>query len=520
MTSTKARQAVKEAPNSTIDYDAVLSAAAERIKFRDSLHASIATYSSTEPRAKKNDWTARGLPWMVNLPREAPEATQAAQKAAIDEELEAFVEWIRPREWETKVRHSVVKCFEQVVNKMMLSVASRLGCTCPTRVDFDIVIQDESFKGQQPTSYFNQLRSALETSGFSPKTSIRLILNARVPLIKFTTSSNFGSFKFDVSFSSGGKMNGPEGAKISLKLLKELEDRGENRRNRGKALIWIIKLLIEARGLNEVKNGGLGGFSVLCLCVWFMQVRGSSSSSLFDRQSAVLDLATLFLYFGRELDTGNHALCTSNGGKLLSKKDMNWSSDANKLSIQHPVQLERDLSSGSHRWSEIRQLFRTNYNHISHTIGRPQDPRALKKRSSILSKLGLRIDQRVISNRARRQQLHDSGAFESTVSRWNPHVIAGAQAVVPRQAPFHRSPQLPQPSSVSSFRPADYGNSMRLGAIYTWPSHLPQTPVSFLDGHTPPQPQQGPSEQSWGQADQRFQRFYQRQSPPANRSRY
>lgn len=68
-------------------------------------------------------------------------------------------------------------------------------------------------------------------------------------------------------------MNGPEGAAISLKLLAELEDRGEKRRERAEMLIWIIKNMLENQKLHEVKHGGLGGFSVLCLCVWFIQVR-------------------------------------------------------------------------------------------------------------------------------------------------------------------------------------------------------------------------------------------------------
>lgn len=38
-------------------------------------------------------------------------------------------------------------------------------------------------------------------------------------------------------------------------------------------LVLLVKCILESRNLHRVKRGGLGGFSILCLCVWFMQVR-------------------------------------------------------------------------------------------------------------------------------------------------------------------------------------------------------------------------------------------------------
>ncbi|GAA5949280.1 hypothetical protein JCM3765_003358 [Sporobolomyces pararoseus] len=377
--------------------------------------------------ARDREWCIRGLPWMMRLSEEVPEATEAAQQVAIDEEIGAFIDWIRPRQWEHQLRQEILGCFNKLVNKVWPTAkvypfgSFKTGVYMPDS-DFDIVISDANLSALPPHTYFSLLRSALTTSGFADRNSIKTITNARVPLIKFKSSSEFGSFRFDVSFSSGGKMNGPEGATVSLRLLAELEDRGERRRERAETLIWIIKNMLENQRLHEVKHGGLGGFSVLCLCVWFMQVDRKKS----DRHSPVWDLISLFQAFVLKFDLRTVALCTANGGCTLSKKDWGWQSqrEPDKLSIQHPVVLERDLSSGSYKWNEIRRLFQKNFDVLAQAMLRPQQT---DKRESILKKLGLLVPVEVIARRASRQDLFTSERFKGIVDKWEPKVLVDSR---------------------------------------------------------------------------------------------
>lgn len=94
-----------------------------------------------------------------------------------------------------------------------------------------------------------------------------MILTARVPILKFTTTRALGSFSVDVSLAG---TKGVEGANISRGLLDELEKKGK--RDRAERLVLLWKTLLRARGVNEVKNGGLGGLSAFLMVVSYLQV--------------------------------------------------------------------------------------------------------------------------------------------------------------------------------------------------------------------------------------------------------
>ncbi|GAA5829052.1 hypothetical protein JCM3766R1_003917 [Sporobolomyces carnicolor] len=190
-------------------------------------------------------------------------------------------------------------------------------------------------------------------------------------------------------------------------------------------LVLLVKCILESRNLHRVKRGGLGGFSILCLCVWFMQTNCQSP----DKQSPVDDLTLFFHVFSGGLDLRNLALSTARGGCLLRKKSRNWESERNpdKLSIQHPVQLERDLSAGSYRWNTIERLFRDNHNFLAQATQSPRRPTL--ERESILGQLGVKINRKTIRLRKERYWLSQDREILDYV--WDPVHYSAAAKIPP-----------------------------------------------------------------------------------------
>lgn len=142
--------------------------------------------------------------------------------------------------------------------------------------DFDVVITDARLPTVPSVTPLRTLRSAILQSGFAHPHEIRLVDNAKVPLVKFRSTATFGSFDFDVSFNSP---KGPLGARESLRLLEEVERKEVGNKGRARMMILLLKVLLAQAGLNEVRFGGLGGLSIFCLGVSFVQVRLSCTRS-------------------------------------------------------------------------------------------------------------------------------------------------------------------------------------------------------------------------------------------------
>lgn len=209
---------------------------------------------------------------------------------------------MRPTKGEQRLRLAALTCLVKVVAQLWptatvemfgsmatglylphgvrpLSSPSRRRGACPgvdaappRPQDFDLVISDPSLVSCPTPLLLRTLRDALTASRLA--SSVRLVTGAKVPLVKLVTAPPFGSFSCDVSFNAD---KGPRGARESLRLLQELETRREGDKMRAKSLVFVLKALLDAQGLNEVRFGGLGGLSIFCLAVSFIQVRRALS---------------------------------------------------------------------------------------------------------------------------------------------------------------------------------------------------------------------------------------------------
>jgi non-canonical poly(A) RNA polymerase PAPD5/7 len=130
--------------------------------------------------------------------------------------------------------------------------------------DMDVVLLSEEYSNRgrkvlgSTTSWYYSLGHALESWRLCVPGTVEVIAKARVPLVKFV--DRVTGIKVDLSFENSTGLI----ANKTFQIWKEKYPVMP-------VMVTIIKQFLAMRGLNEVVNGGLGGFSVTCLVVSLLQ---------------------------------------------------------------------------------------------------------------------------------------------------------------------------------------------------------------------------------------------------------
>ena len=144
----------------------------------------------------------------------------------------------------------------------------------------------------QSNSSMRKFGLYLRTSRFAEENSLEVIFGAKVPLIKFV--DRVTAIKVDVSFENqtGLVANGTFNA-------------WKNQYPAMPILVTLVKQFLMIRGLNEVVNGGLGGFSVTCLVTSLLQNMPRVQSGELVPEQHLGELLIEFLdFYGNQLDIG------------------------------------------------------------------------------------------------------------------------------------------------------------------------------------------------------------------------
>lgn len=186
----------------------------------------------------------------------------------LHKEICDFYEFVRPQKYEQAVRENLLK-------RLQTMVRNRLGCNVHSfgsfaaglylpNADMDVVVISNDFANYgeptacQSSSSMHRFADLLRDSYMAKDDSIEVITKAKVPIIKFV--DRLTSIKVDMSFEN---YTGISANKTFI-----------NWKTQHPAiphLVTAIKQFLMMRGLNEVVNGGLGGFSVTCLVTSLLQ---------------------------------------------------------------------------------------------------------------------------------------------------------------------------------------------------------------------------------------------------------
>ncbi|GAA6064534.1 hypothetical protein JCM10212_003812 [Sporobolomyces blumeae] len=391
-------------------------------------------------------------PWMDLVDAKEWDGLTSQEKSVhlvtlLDYELLAFASWIRPSHDDHAFRLGVARRIDEVVQRVWTDGEARAvvfgstaaGLYTPSAdIDIVVTVPDHARQLQDTTVTLDVLRTAFDRAGLAPRLSIELV-QAKVPLLKMRTTPEFGSFKVDVSLEHA--RDGPLGAEACLKALWDLDHRSEStmaavggsggggarpvdktRSERAKGLLMVVKMLLEVNGLNASSTKGLGGMATFCLVVSFCQASlppvPSSLSACVDESydmpvvpqqdqrrrdecSPSKDLLD-FLDYVDLLDFATRAISIVDGGRILAKVDEAWArGDLDRLCIQHPVELTRNLASNTTRLADLSRAFGSALSALESYLF---DRRPLRRQSILedLFKFRFGVEEQAVRERNRR----------------------------------------------------------------------------------------------------------------------
>jgi DNA polymerase sigma len=176
-------------------------------------------------------------------------------------------------------------------------------------------------------------------------TDVQVIGRAKVPIIKFTCTH--GKYKVDISINHE---NGVDASQLVASWLRRCPAL--------RPLIMATKLLLSQRGMSEVFSGGLGSYSVICLCISHIQMHPKVQRGEIDPSS---NLGVLFLefleLFGKNFGYDEVGISIRGRGSYFRKAARGWKEDRNpfRLSIEDPGEASNDISKGSYNILSVRQ---------------------------------------------------------------------------------------------------------------------------------------------------------------------
>jgi len=210
----------------------------------------------------------------------------------LHKEICDFYEYVKPKEFENTVRSHLIGRVGDFLRNMYPQGEVRFfgsfaaGLYLPTS-DMDLVVLSKHFqKGGLPSfcqsnSAMRRFASDLNAHRVAKKGTVVPVFGAKVPIVKYVDKET--DLKVDISFENN---TGP--------IANSTYNNWKVQFPAMPIIVTLIKQFLCMRGMNEVFNGGLGGFSVTCLVVSLMQHMPQLQSG---NMNAMQNLGEVFMTF-------------------------------------------------------------------------------------------------------------------------------------------------------------------------------------------------------------------------------
>ncbi|KAL9034864.1 MAG: hypothetical protein Q9180_005173 [Flavoplaca navasiana] len=359
------------------------------------------------------------IPWLIDNHRLTANAGFRLHKEICD-----FYEFVKPQKFEQVIREDLLQRLQTVVGKQLPDCSvhcfgSFAAAMYLPNADMDLVVISETFRtsGRRVAAQSgNQMRNFagyLQEIGLAKAGSVEVIPSAKVPLVKFVDQMT--GIRVDISFENETGLVANDTFSMWKQQFPAMP-----------ILTTIIKQFLMMRGLNEVVNGGLGGFSVTCLVTSLFQnlPRVQSGEVIPEQHLGEMLLEFLDLY-GNQFDLDRTGISMKPPGYYdkqavvrnnLRKGVYHGNKQLPKLAILDPNKADNDISGGSKNVGRIFDLFSQAY---TETMG------AMK--SNDFSLLGWALGGNYANFTTQRERLR--GLYEA---RWGSVEPAASQTVSSR----------------------------------------------------------------------------------------
>ncbi|XP_049879971.1 non-canonical poly(A) RNA polymerase protein Trf4-1-like [Pectinophora gossypiella] len=321
-----------------------------------------------------------GCPWRV------PNYAYKPGILGLHEEIEHFYMYMSPTETEHLVRTTVVNRIRQAIltlwpqARVEVFGSFRTGLYLPTS-DIDLVVI-----GQWEKLPLWTLERELVGQDIAEKESIKVLEKATVPIVKMT--DKYSDVKVDISFnmSSGVK---------SAELIKQYKEKYPCLSR----LVMVLKQFLLQRDLNEVFTGGISSYSLILMCISFLQLHPRPERLRQPQNLGVL-LVEFFELYGRKFNYVKTAIRVKNGGSYVSKddiqKEMNDGHRPSLLCIEDPLTPGNDIGRSSYGAIQVKQAFDYGYIILQQAVA-PHNVQLLA-RHSVLGRI-VRVTDHVLQYR-------------------------------------------------------------------------------------------------------------------------
>ncbi|EON99225.1 putative dna polymerase sigma protein [Phaeoacremonium minimum UCRPA7] len=274
-----------------------------------------------------------------------------------------FYDYVKPRLFEDRVRRELVRDIDRTIRQRYHDAridafgSFMSGLYLPTG-DMDLVFCSERFLKNGMAVYNTkrhlwQLRRFLETKRVASENNFEVISKAKVPLVKYI--DKLTGLKVDMSFENITGVNAIE----TFKAWKEQYPAMP-------ILVTVIKHFLLMRGLNEPVNGGIGGFSVICLVTSMLQLMPQvQSGDLIPEHHLGMLLMEFFDLYGNRFNFKTVAI-SLNPPRYIPKSQVTGFAYKNpgRLSIIDPNNPENDISGGSSNTEKVMYYFSVAYKEL------------------------------------------------------------------------------------------------------------------------------------------------------------
>ncbi|KAI4125192.1 MAG: hypothetical protein LQ338_004392 [Usnochroma carphineum] len=313
----------------------------------------------------------------------------------LHKEICDFYEFVKPERHEQIIREDLLQRLQGAIKKQLPdcdlycfgSFAAKMYLP---NADMDLVVISSSFRTSgkrvacQGASKMHTLAQRLEAIGLASRGSMEVIPNAKVPLIKFIDQMT--GIQVDVSFENETGLVANETFNAWKRQFPAMP-----------ILVTVIKQFLKMRGLSEVVNGGLGGFSVTCLVTSLLQNLPRVQSGKFIPEQHLGEMLLEFLdLYGNQFDlartgismdppgyydkvsflqchsTAQYLTVTQQAAERFGYRQQVYQGNrATRLAILDPNNRYNDISGGSKNISLIFDMFSEAHEEILNAMRSP-----------------------------------------------------------------------------------------------------------------------------------------------------
>lgn len=305
----------------------------------------------------------------------------------LHQEIEQFYNHMIPTPCEHALRVEVVSRIENVVLSLWPQArvevfgSFRTGLYLPTS-DIDLVVI-----GRFEKLPLRTLETQLAVQGIAEMSTIRVLDKASVPIVKLTDRET--QVKVDISFNMQSGVQSAELIKSYKRKYPVLAK-----------LVLVLKQFLLQRDLNEVFTGGISSYSLILMCISFLQLHPRQNFTE-NANLGVLLLEFLELY-GRKFNYMKTGISIKNGGRYIPKeelqRDMVDGHRPSLLCIEDPLTQGNDIGRSSYGALQVKQAFEYAYIVLDQAVAQVNTWLNDCNRQSILGRI-IRVTDSVIEYR-------------------------------------------------------------------------------------------------------------------------